>query len=221
VSTRRLPLFPLPLVLFPGVGLPLHIFEPRYRQMLTDCLAGDSTFGVLLRPDGVAERDLPPGHVGCVAHIEKSERLPDGRANLLVRGGDRFALRRFVESALPYHVAETASYEDTADPSATLTTDADRVRALFARVGAAARSLADDTDELPVLPEDPAMLAFAIAALVDMSLPERQRLLMSRSALERLQQITGVLEPALESLEMRAMVHVRARSNGHGPHPEN
>ncbi len=206
-------------MLFPGVGLPLHIFEPRYRQMLSDCLAGDAIFGVVLRPDGVAERDLPPGHIGCEAHIEKSERLPDGRANVLVRGGARFTLRRFVDSALPYHVAETAVVEDTADAPGTLDADADRVRTLFSRVGAAARSLADDTDELPTLPDDPAMLAFAIAALVDMALPERQRLLASRSALDRLQQIAGVLEPALESLEARAMVHLRAKSNGHGPHP--
>jgi ATP-dependent Lon protease len=222
VSTarRRLPLFPLPLVLFPGVPLPLHIFEPRYRQLLADCLATDHEFGVIFRPEDVAERDLPIGHVGCMARIENSERLPDGRANILIRGGDRFVLERFVDSPLPYHVGETTPYVDAAEPLASLAPIADRVRALFARVGAAARALADDPDALPTLPDDPTMLAYAISALVDMDPPARQRLLTSRSASERLRQIEALLAPAVESLELRAVVHDRAKSNGHGPHPD-
>jgi ATP-dependent Lon protease len=217
---RRLPLFPLPLVLFPGVPLPLHIFEPRYRQLLADCLAADHEFGVIFRPEGVAERDLPSGHVGCVARIENSERLPDGRANILIRGGERFALERFIDAPHPYHVGETTPYVDTAEPIASLTPISERVRMLFGRVGTAARALADDPDSLPPLPDDPTMLAYAIAALIDMDPPSRQRLLASRSAGDRLRQIESLLSPAVESLELRAMVHDRAKSNGHGPHPD-
>jgi ATP-dependent Lon protease len=221
VSTRRrLPLFPLPLVLFPGVPLPLHIFEPRYRTMLADCLSGDHEFGVIFRPEGVAERDLPPGHVGCVARIENSERLPDGRANVLIRGGERFALDRFLDSPMPYNVGETSPYVDMAEPIAALVPIADRVRVLFARVGTAARALADDPDALPPLPDDPTMLAYAIAALIDMDPPSRQRLLASRSAGDRLRQIESLLSPAVDSLELRATVHDRAKSNGHGPHTD-
>jgi Lon protease-like protein len=219
VTTRRLPLFPLPLVLFPGMPLPLHIFEPRYRIMLADCLEGDREFGIAFRPDGVAERDLPAGHVGCVARVESTELLPDGRSNVIVRGTDRFALDRFLDLPRPYHVAETAHYDDVEEPSLTLAPGALRVRELFGRVGTAARTLADDPDTLPTLPDDPALLAFAVAALIEMDAAARQRLLASRSPSGRLRDIEMLLSPAVNSLEMRASVHVRAKSNGHGPHP--
>src|SRR5258705_13557132 len=92
---RELPIFPLPLVLFPGARQPLHIFEPRYRQMLADCLAGDQRFGMTYTareegpPSQGAEAPLPGG-VGCVAGIRSSQQLPDGRANILPEGDQRF-----------------------------------------------------------------------------------------------------------------------------------
>ena len=103
-----LPLFPLPnVVLFPNVFLPLHIFEPRYRQMTADALASDRLIGmVLLRPGW--ERDYegrPPIYpVGCSGVITHAERMPDGRYNLVLRGLDRF---RVVEEdhELPYRRA--------------------------------------------------------------------------------------------------------------------
>lgn len=188
--------------------------------MLTDCMAGDREFGVLYRPEGVRERDLPRGHVGCVARIERTETLPDGRANVLLAGGDRFALERFEEADRPYHVATVVRYEDTEEPTPALAASAARVRALFERVGRAARTLADDPDALPPVPEDPGLLAFAIAAVIDMDVSARQRLLTSRSAGGRLQEIELLLAPALDSLERRAVVHTRAKSNGHGPHSD-
>ncbi len=89
-----LPLFPLPnVVLFPNVFLPLHIFEPRYREMISDALASDRMIGmVLLRPGW--ERDYegrPPIYpVGCSGVLTHHERLPDGRYNLVLRGIERF-----------------------------------------------------------------------------------------------------------------------------------
>src|SRR5437588_10526554 len=91
-----LPLFPLPnVVLFPNVFLPLHIFEPRYRQMVADALAGDRLIGmVLLRPG--YERDYegrPPVYaVGCRGVMTHAERQPDGRYNIVLRGLDRFRI---------------------------------------------------------------------------------------------------------------------------------
>ena len=216
----QLPLFPLPLVLFPGARLPLHIFEPRYRQMLADCLAGEPMFGVLYRPEGVPEREIPTGHVGCVARVERAESLPDGRANVLIAGADRFALERFEETDRPYHVATVVTYDDADEPLEALTPIAERVRELFERVGRAARTLADDSDPLPIIPDDPRLLAFGIAAAIDMDVMARQRLLTLRSPAGRLQEVELLLAHGLESLEHRAIVHTRAKSNGHGPHAE-
>ncbi|MFL5578008.1 MAG: LON peptidase substrate-binding domain-containing protein [Gemmatimonadaceae bacterium] len=219
MQSRPLPLFPLPLVLFPGVPLPLHIFEPRYRRLLVDCLEGDRQFGVVYRPDGVGERELPAGHVGCVARVETSETLPDGRSNVIVVGLERFALQRFVESDAPYNVGLVTDYEDDAGESAAEAEElAARVRDLFGRVGRAARTLADDRDPLPELPEEPARLSFAIAAVIDLDAARRQRLLASRSPAGRLRDLESVLGRALGTLEQRAEVHLRAKGNGSGPH---
>lgn len=220
MSVRLLPLFPLPLVLFPGAPLPLHIFEPRYRRLLADCLDGDRSFGILFRPEGVGERELAVGHVGCVALIESDESLPDGRSNIVVRGQGRFALDRFVASPAPYHVGEVEDYEDVGEAAQALEPAAERVRSTFARIGRAARALADDRDPIPPLPADPAALSFAIAALIDLDQPGRQRLLVSRSAAERLREIESILAAVVDALEARATVHARARTNGHGPHAE-
>lgn len=216
----HLPLFPLPLVLFPGAYRPLHIYEPRYRTMLADCLAADRVFGVLYRPEGVREREIPPGHVGCIAQVERAEALPDGRANIMIRGARRFVLEGFTDSDRPYHVGSIENYEDAEEPVITLEPVAGRVRELFLRVGTAARTLADDSDALPTLPDDPTMLAFAIAGVIDMDANAQQRLLASRSPAARLREIELLLAPAVEALEHRAVVHVRAKSNGHGPQPQ-
>jgi Lon protease-like protein len=205
-------------VLFPGVPLPLHIFEPRYRQMLSDCLEGDRRFGIVFRPEGLGERELPPGHVGCVAQIEKSELLLDGRSNIVVVGTERFELQRFAASTRLYHVGEVSSYDDAVEPADALDPLATRLRELFARVGRAARALSDDADALPPLPDDAGLLSFAVAAAIDLEPPARQRLLVSRSPLGRLRELEALLAPAVEPIELRASVHARAKTNGHGPH---
>lgn len=91
-----LPLFPLPnVVLFPNVFLPLHIFEPRYRDMVADALDGDRMIGmVLLRPgwEGAYDGRPPVYPVGCAGLITHSERLPDGRYNIVLRGLEKFRI---------------------------------------------------------------------------------------------------------------------------------
>lgn len=216
VVARILPLFPLPVVLFPGVQIPLHIFEPRYRSMLADCLAGDRRFGLVYCPPGLAERALPPGQVGCVAEITEAEELPDGRSNIMVTGGERFSLIGFVDSTHPYHVGEVADYHDFPEPAEPLVQLATRVRDQFDRIARAITTISNESAPAPDLPDEPTMLAFRVASLIDIGAPARQQLLASRSASQRLRDIAAVLDAALGSLERGAQTHVQARSNGRG-----
>jgi Lon protease-like protein len=216
VTARTLPFFPLPVVLFPGVTLPLHIFEPRYRRMVADVMEGDRLFALARLPEGVAETELPRGHVGCLAHIEQVQMLADGRSNIAVMGRERVALDHYVTSALPYHVVTFTGYEDDAAAAPADEETADRLRSTFGRVADAARRLSEDRRTLPELPDDPALLPFRIAAMIDLDLDTRQEILESRSVAARLGTLQSLLDRALPPLEERAAAHERAKSNGHG-----
>jgi Lon protease-like protein len=218
VTLDNLPLFPLPLVLFPGTAVPLHIFEPRYRQMLADCREGENRFGIVRLPEGIAEIEIAPGTVGCIAEIVNTETLPDGRSNIVVRGAERFALVSLVSSPHPYHVCNAELVDDEFEIGAELDALAERVRDVFRRVGRAARTLADDPDPLPELPDDAASLSFAIASMIDIGLDARQELLSSRSPLARLRDLDKVLSAALGAIVTRAQIHTLAKSNGRGAH---
>src|ERR1051325_10841309 len=104
-GVRELPLFPLPLVLFPGVPLPLHIFEPRYQRMLSDIRAHDSLFGLSYFDSAEAEEGIPAiGHIGCVAEVSEIQSLPEGRSNILTIGLIRYRLEAYVDRGDPYLV---------------------------------------------------------------------------------------------------------------------
>ena len=217
MAASTLPIFPLPLVLFPGVTIPLHIFEPRYRRMLVDCLERDRRFGILFLAEGDSEETLGVGgDIGCVAHVESHDELPDGRSNIIVAGRERFMLRALVTSPLPYRVGMIVPYEDTPEPAALLEPLAARVRERFDRIAHAARAISDDEQPVPDLPEDPALLAFRVASFIDLSVAEHRRLLASTSPGERLRSVDGVLGSAVDAMERRAATHLRAKTNGHG-----
>jgi hypothetical protein len=96
---RRLPLFPLPVVLFPGAVIPLHVFEPRYRQMVARCLEFDRRFGLVYHDgDRLGPWETAPGRVGTVARIGEFQVLPDGRSLLLAHGEERFRIVDGIES---------------------------------------------------------------------------------------------------------------------------
>jgi Lon protease-like protein len=117
-----IPIFPLPnVVLFPNVFLPLHIFEPRYQQMVNDALAGERMIGmVLLQPGYEADYEGAPGvyAVGCAGLITHVERLPDGRFNIVLRGLERFRIlsEEALSSTVPYRRATIAPLGESPMP---------------------------------------------------------------------------------------------------------
>src|SRR3989442_5881121 len=101
----ELPIFPLPIVLFPGAPQPLHVFEPRYRQLLADCLAADRRFGITyVAPPQAAGADPQPeiGDPGCIALIRSTERLADRRSDSLTAGERRVLLLAWGRRGPPY-----------------------------------------------------------------------------------------------------------------------
>ena len=120
-GVTELPVFPLPVVLFPGVPLPLHIFEPRYRRMMQDIRVTNNLFGVAYF-DPTGETDAVPsaGHVGCVAEVTETQTFPDGRSNILTLGVVRYRIESYVERGDPYLVAKISYFEDNDEDEATL-----------------------------------------------------------------------------------------------------
>jgi Lon protease-like protein len=177
--SQALPLFPLHVVLFPGMPLPLHIFEPRYREMIGRCLAQSQPFGVVLIQAGLEVGEAATPHqVGTRAEIVQHERLGDGRMNLVCVGRDRFRIVQLATDG-PYLTAEVRSIdEQPVEPEAVgLAADlTDQVHSFAAAVGAPALEL----------PADPTQLSFAVAGLAPIPLDQRQALLELTSTAERL-----------------------------------
>ncbi|MBA3259740.1 MAG: LON peptidase substrate-binding domain-containing protein [Gemmatimonadales bacterium] len=209
----RLPIFPLSVVLFPGTPLPLHIFEPRYRKMLADCLAGDRRFGITPSGDGRGAPD--PGAIGCIAEVRVNQELPDGRSNVVVLGSSRFVLRERVDGAEPYYVAMVESfdeYEGTEPPPE----NAVRLREMFLRYHGLLRQLNDVEPAEPALPDEAVNLSFHVSAGVECDLGVKQRLLSERSTARRIEALLLLIPILSSGVESALRVHRRAHGNGRG-----
>lgn len=114
MTATRLSIFPLAgAILFPGLQLPLHIFEPRYRALVTDALDGDGRIA-MIQPQGGADR-APLFAIGCVGRIDDVEALDDGRYNIVLEGESRFRLLREIEADAPYRQVEAELLSDPDD----------------------------------------------------------------------------------------------------------
>lgn len=217
-GVREMPLFPLSIVLFPGAPLPLHIFEPRYRQMLADVRAsGSNMFGISYFDASEAETEEPSvGHIGCVAEVAEAQSTSDGRSNILTFGVVRYRVESYVERGDPYLVGRVSFFEDEEEDAGLLAARAEDVLGLFIRIARAVRTLNDDRAYLPDLSQtDPERLSFLVAAAIELEPQVKQQLLEMRSTLERLNRIHDFLASAVGSYEERARVHTIAKGNGH------
>ncbi len=199
---ETLPLFPLNTVLFPGQLLPLHIFEPRYRQMTGECIQHGRPFGVvLIRSGEEVGETAEPYEVGTTAHILQMERQADDRMNLLCVGNARFRIRQtFHDKPYLYGHVDLWPWE----PFVTGSVDVDYVRHQIERY---LRILAETTDQRLELelPSDPAALANIAASVLQVDSGEKQQLLTTTS-------IGALLSNASELLqrELRAWQIVQA-----------
>jgi ATP-dependent Lon protease len=216
-GVRELPLFPLNVVLFPGVPLPLHIFEPRYRQMLADIRVRDNLFGLSYFEDNVEGLDIPPvGHVGCVAEVAETQSLPDGRANILTLGLIRYRVEAYVERGDPYLVGQVSFFEDEEEDEELLAGRGSDVADIFMRIASAVRIINDERADLPDLSDtDPEPLSFLVAAAMDLDSEVKQELLELRFTSERLRRLRDLLSRAVANYEERARMHKLAKGNGH------
>jgi Lon protease-like protein len=217
IGVRELPLFPLPIVLFPGVPLPLHIFEPRYRQMLKDIQGLNNLFGLAYFDASSSERELPPlGHVGCVAEVSEAQSLPDGRSNILTLGVIRYRIEEYVDRGDPYLVARVTYFEDEAEDEEVLKESSHEVAETFSRIAQAVRTINDERASLPDISDtDPQRLSFLVAAAMEVDTEVKQELLELRLTSERLRRLRDMLGRAVATYEERARVHELAKGNGH------
>ena len=196
----ELGLFPLGVVLLPTERVPLHIFEPRYKELIGECLELEQEFGLVLAD----EDGLRP--VGTRASVtDVLHRFPDGRMNIVVEGGERFRLVRMT-SGRSFHTAEVEPLEDEEDEA-----DSDaRVLALerYSTLAAATGADAEDLDA------ESAALSFEIAARVDFGPELKQQLLETRSEPKRLDALAGLLEEAAEAVRADRERAEQASTNG-------
>jgi Lon protease-like protein len=197
----KIPLFPLDTVLFPGAPLPLHIFEPRYREMISECEANEAPFGVVrAQREGLAV-------VGCTARIVRVlQRYPDGRSDILTQGVDRFEIE-LLDDSRNFLQAEVDLLPDTGDPAPRSARE--RCAALHFEVlellGLAESSFHLDLD---------APVAYLIAGSMPADLNFQQALLTMRSDAERTDAMTEYYNTILPKLRRgaRSAEHL---ANGH------
>jgi Lon protease-like protein len=193
-------LFPLGIVLLPTERVPLHIFEPRYQELIGECLESDDEFGMVYADeDGVRE-------VGTLARVaEVLERFDDGRMNVVVEGSIRFRVEQLTRGR-SFMTAEVGPVQDDdgdVDPD-TASKAAGSFRALAALAGA-------ETDELD---ESSPQLSFELAAQVELPPDSKQQLLELRTEQERLEVVAELLDDARTALIATRELGERAKRNG-------
>jgi Lon protease-like protein len=193
-----LPIFPLELVLLPGVPLPLHIFEPRYKEMIAECLEQKKPFGVVrASSEGVAD-------IGCTAEIMSvTKKYDDGRMDILARGVERFEVievnedRSFLQAEISVVQDEDEDEDEDADedgsgkPTTEMVTHAVRLHAEIAKLAGAEPSGPD---------EQAGNLSFLLAGSLPLDLDFKQSLLSTLSEAKRLQAVVSYLEAILPAL---------------------
>jgi Lon protease-like protein len=195
-----LPLFPLEIVVFPGAPLPLHIFEPRYKEMIGECLSQERPFGM------VRAKENALSAIGCSARILTIiKKYEDGRLDIAAEGAQRFEIIQ-VNQERSFLQAEVAFLDD--EPSIVSKASADTViqlhEQLFAVMG--------QTVEVN---RDAAYLSYRLAQDLPVDLDFKQTLLEMKSEAERVEILTEYYRATIPKIENSLRVRQRASGNGH------
>jgi len=221
--TERLPLFPLGTVLYPGLVLPLHIFEDRYKQLVIDLLAGPEPrrFGVIAiregRETGV-EGVSALYEIGCLATVREITELDEGRYELITVGTERFELHA-IDDSKPYFVGEVELLDDPVGPEVEARLAVGAVQRGFRGYLNMLADIGSATISVPDIPDEPVLLSYLVAASIIVDLPERQRLLAQPDALGRLTAERALL--AKETAILRSLGSTPAPDLRSSPYSQN
>ena len=197
----ELGLFPLPIVLVPTERIPLHIFEPRYRELIAECIEHGEEFGLVLATGDGAVHEI--GTRAAVAQV--LEVLDDDAMNIVVEGGERFRLVDLT-SGRSFTTGVVETVEDEDEPP--LEADVERATEVFRQLAEAADSDVDLPD-----PRSP-LYDFELTARVDFAVSSKQELLAMTSPRARMKTLIELLETALEAVQLEAVLRERASRNG-------
>ncbi len=202
VLSSLLPIFPLNLVLLPSAPLSLHVFEPRYKEMISECLDAKKPFGIVRAKEneGIAE-------IGCTAEIVSvTKKYPDGRMDILTEGREPFEVmelnqdREFLQAAVLF-------LQD--DPGRATADEISHAVEMHQEI----LSLAGENRD--AAPPDKPQLSFHLAGTLPLDLDFKQSLLTMRSEAERMQAVIQFFETVLPNLRRTVQVRQRAGGNGH------
>ena len=202
-----LPLFPLNAVLFPGQSIPLHMFAPRYRVMIKQCVEGNKPFGIVLayQPD-------VPVEIGTTARITEINQLPDGCMNITVLGENRFRILALRQSEHGYLLGDVTPHPFEGEPEEAQTAELMRMMRRYLQMLSQSSGMHLRIDQLPTAAHD--LAAFA-AIVLRLSLPEKQALL-DEDALPSLMQ-AEILHLRIENRQtLITMAAIRPPEDEHG-----
>ena len=199
---EELPLFPLNTVLFPGMPLPLHIFEPRYREMIGFCSETEKPFGVvLIREGSEVGEPATPFDVGTLARIVGLDRMQDGRMNIVTVGTRRFRLVSYSAEKKSYMVGDVEPLPDDPDAPSRSAGLVDEVASLARRYVAMVQA-ALEQDLVPLqLPDSAEEMSYVVGGSLRVHNPERQRLLETTSTAQRLELEKAILAREIGTLD--------------------
>jgi Lon protease-like protein len=211
LETQTIPLFPLGVIILPDMSIPLHIFEERYKLMISECIERDKPFGIVLFEGQHLHT------VGCMARVkEVTKRYEDGRMDIMTRGEQRFIIQKVI-SEKPYMEAYVIFFEDVdKTPPDDLQISLENARDLLKELS--------NLDQLPdgfslLAQSNPLKFSFAIAALDGFTLAERQTFLEMTSTAERIKKGVRALARLVQRSRLTNEIKAIIGGNGNPPKP--